>query len=237
MLDSTSILVFCRLMGFFVIAPFWSQNEVPPTVKGIIMLAIACAVGPLVPPLEVEPASIATWIIPMSMEAGIGFFFGLMGRMMLNVLDAVGNIISFQMGLSFSTIVNPALQAQTTLPSHLLMQCGIIVMLALNMHHIFLRGVVDSYHIKFSMQDCGQHLVDAMQAFFTAAIRLSMPFLVLHIFLQVTLGLLNRFVPSFSFFAISVPIQLWSGLIVLLATCVALLSEFPELLRLMWPNY
>lgn len=235
MLDSSSILVFCRLLGLFTVAPIWGQSEIPPTMKGLIILGITSVVAPFVPHLTAEPASPAAWGLHILFEFGVGFFLGLVGRLVLLVLDMVGEVMSFQMGLSFSTVMNPSLQSQTTLPSHILTQCGVIIMLSLGMHHMFLRGLMDSYSVVISTSDCAQHLVQSMQVFFASAMRLSMPFLVLHIFLQVTLGLLNRFVPSLSFFAISLPVQLWGGLVVMLATIIALLGEFPDLIKSMWP--
>lgn len=234
--DSIVALVFCRLLGLFVIAPIWGQAEVPALVKGMIILSIACLIAPLITPLAIEPTTIPSWIVLMGKEIAIGFFLGLIGRIILIVLDVVGNIMSFQMGLSFATVMNPAIQTQTTLPSNILIQCGVILMLSLNMHYIFLRGLVQSYATNLLLPESGQHLVSTMQLLFASALRLSMPFLALHVFLQVTMGFLNRFVPTLSFFAISVPIQLWSGLIVMLATIVALLNEFPHIITTMWPH-
>lgn len=236
MLDSTSVIVFFRLLGLVVIAPVWGQAEITPMVKMLLILCITSAISCLVPQPVVLPATPVAWIVQCGMEVGMGLFLGLIGRIILVVLDMVGNIISFQMGLSFSLVMNPTMQSETTLPSNILTRCGVVLMLALNMHHIFLRGVVQSYSIHFSLGEGAQHLLHTMQLLFSSALRLSMPFLALHVFLQVTMGLFNRFVPSFSFFNLSIPAQLWGGLVVLLATAAAILNEFAGILELMWPH-
>lgn len=233
--DSAAILVFCRLIGLALIAPFWGQTEIPAPIRILVMMSVAGAVSHLVPAAE-PLMSAGSWVGHIIIELLIGFFLGAIGRLMLAILDMIGQIISFQMGLSFTTVVNPAMQSQTTLVSLLLTQCGVVLMLSANIHHLFLRGLIDSYYITLSTADGAAHLTRNMGIFFSAALRLSTPFLVLHVVVQATLGLLNRFVPSLSFFAVSLPLQLWSGLLVLLATIGVILKEFPYLFSHIWPS-
>ncbi len=58
-------------------------------------------------------------------EVVIGLFFGTLLRMLISSLETAGTVIGMQTGLSNATILNPALAAQSTLPSAMLSVVGV----------------------------------------------------------------------------------------------------------------
>lgn len=225
-------LVFCRLMGVLLSMPFLGQVEVSGRFRVLAGLAFAYLLTPILPMAGVE---IEMPYISLAVSCGkemiIGYFVGLVGRLLLTILDFAGAIMSAQMGLSSATIFNPSFSGQVALPSMIMGMFGLCIFLALDLHHLIFKGLVKSYllfpiHGKLMWADMSKGFITVFSLIFTVGIQLATPFIIVFIVLQVGFGLMNRMIPQMQIFFVSLPLQIWGGLVVMMITGGSIVLHF-----------
>ncbi len=225
-------LVFCRVIGLMLSMPFLGQVEVSPRFRVLAGLAFSFLLVPVLPTGDVDPMmSYVSLGILCARELFIGYFVGLVGRMLLMILDCAGMMMSAQMGLSSATIFNPSLSGQGALTSAIMLLFGTAVFLALDLHHLMFRGFVKSYYLfpidgKLMLGDISKGYTRLFSLIFSMGLQLATPFIIVFIVLQVGFGLMNRMIPQMQIFFVSLPLQIWGGLMVFLITGGAVVMQF-----------
>jgi flagellar biosynthetic protein FliR len=98
----------------------------------------------------------------------------------------------------------------------------ILIFLALNMHHIYVKSIYDSFAfipIGKAIPNGELHtlLLHASGAIFTTSIQLAAPLLVGLLFSTAAMGLINRAVPQANVFVLSFPTNFFVGLFIYMA--------------------
>jgi flagellar biosynthetic protein FliR len=225
-------LVFCRLIGLMLSMPFLGQIEISSRFRVLAALAFSFLLLPILSVNVVNPMmSFVSVAVLCAREILIGYFVGLVGRMLMMILDCAGMIISAQMGLSSATIFNPSLSGQGPLTSAIMLLFGTAVFLSLDLHHLMFRGFVKSYYLfpidgNLMLGDISKGYTHLFSLIFSMGLQLAMPFIIVFIVLQVGFGLMNRMIPQMQIFFVSLPLQLWGGLMVFLITGGSIIIRF-----------
>ncbi|MES2252090.1 MAG: flagellar biosynthetic protein FliR [Pseudomonadota bacterium] len=228
-------LVFCRVIGFMLSMPFLGQVEVSPRFRVLAGLAFSFLLAPALPTGTVDVTmSYVSLAVLCAHELFIGYFVGLVGRLLLTILDCAGMMMSAQMGLSSATIFNPNFSGQGALTSMIMVLFGIAVFLSLDLHHLMFRGLVKSYYLfpidgKLMLGDMSKGYSQLFSLIFSMGLQLSMPFIIVFIVLQVGFGLMNRMIPQMQIFFVSLPLQIWGGLMVFLITGGSIIMRFSSI--------
>jgi flagellar biosynthesis protein FliR len=226
------LAVFTRLGAAFTVLPAFGETVISPRIRLSMALAIAFVVLPIVrgtlPPLPAGPGALIAFL---GLESIIGFFIGVVARLMITTLDTAGMLISTQIGLSSATMFNPALQTTGSLPSVLLSLGGLIVILETNLHHIMLEGLVDSYTLfkpaeTLPMGDLSDTFARLLSSSFRVGLQIAMPFIIVSLLFTFALGLISRLMPMLQVFFISVPAQLVGGMFIIVISLSAMMNWF-----------
>ena len=141
----SAFLIFLRVTGFFLSAPFFNGNSIPNQIKlyaAIIfsfLILNVLVIQDLNLALDLSIIEISILIIR---EILIGVCLGITGQIIFAGLDLAGSLISYQTSLSFANMVDASTQQQNSVLSNLLTTLGVLVFLGIGGEKILLNGLI-----------------------------------------------------------------------------------------------
>ncbi len=153
----------------------------------------------------------------------VGLLFGTVGRIAMAALDTAGMIIAIQSGLGSAQLFNPSMASQGSVVGAGLSISGVVLLFALNLHHLLILGVLESYRL-FPLGaiplsgDMAEAVTRAVSASFALGVALAGPFLAITLILYAGMGVLTRLMPQMQVFLLALPAQILISL-ALLAVC------------------
>ncbi|HVA14794.1 MAG TPA: flagellar biosynthetic protein FliR [Stellaceae bacterium] len=215
------MLVFARIGSAMMLLPGFGEVYVPQRYRLLFALIFSALLLPMLSPiLPALPASPAALVLVLGGELVIGVFIGTLTRLLLAALQMAGQVVSIQMGLSNAQIFNPMQADQDSIPSAFYGILGVLLIFLTNLHHVMLRGLVDSYAVFVPghlppVGDLSQTVAHAVAASFRLAIEIASPFIVLGTVFFIGLGLIARLVPQLQVLFITQPLQIMGGLLLM----------------------
>lgn len=228
------VLVFARMGSALMVLPLFGEQSVPARSRVLFALAVTMTITPfLTPSLPTLPPSVGGLVILLVGEILIGIFLALLVRILFISLEVAGSAIVFQMGLSSATIFNPMISEQTSAISTLLGLVALVIMMQTDMHHVLLRGMVDSYGLFLPgqgivMGDASESIVRVVSQAFRIGIQMTGPFFIVMMMINVALGLLARLMPQLQVFFLAQPVQIVVGFILLIITLASIMYLFVD---------
>lgn len=228
------LLVFARVGTMMMLLPGIGERTTPARLRLSLAVLVTLLIVPIVRPnlpggLDDLPRVVQLLVI----ELMIGFTFGLAGRFVISSLQLAGVIIANQMGLAFTMSINPAGgdQGQSVALSTFLTLLGLSLILAANLHHVALMGIVDSYRTLGlgeapATGDAAQLAVRVAQSSFATGVQLSAPFLVFGLVFNVGLGVLSRMMPQLQVFFLALPASVLVGTLLLILVLSLMMDGF-----------
>lgn len=226
------LLTFTRVGTAMMIMPGLGDTFIPQRIRLHLALGISFVLSPIL--YQYMPAQIpATFplIVLIISEAIIGLMIGTVARIFMVALDTAGMVISMQSGLANAQVFNPSLASQGSIIGAFLSVTGLVVVFALNLHHMLIMGVVESYQM-FSLGETldtgsmAELISRAVNASFKIGVKLAMPFMVMTLIIYVGMGVLSRLMPQVQVFLIVLPLQIWLSVMLLGITLMALFSNW-----------
>lgn len=211
------LLAFARIAGILHTMPLISAKAVPIPIRVGLALLLAVVVAPLAPPVE------TTWDpIPMSLMAGsellLGAAMGFCATLLLSVLDVAGHFIGMNSGLGIAMQFDPLTQGQALVVTKLIQTGGMMIFLALDLHHQILFGLADSFLIAPAgsgvlLTSAGGAMSAVVGGLFADAMRISMPVVAAVLFLNLVSALVTRFAQQMNiYFSVGLPANAMAGL-------------------------
>lgn len=224
----TGAAVFLRIIGIVSLLPLFGEGSVPVRVRIIFSAALAVGVYPILPPAfarGVHQATSGVGLLSLLImkEVLIGMVLGYTAKLAFDGIVMAANVVGVQMGFNTSNIFLPDSGHETTNGFSALHRLLIIlVFLSLNMHHIYLSSIVDSFKlipIGFAWPTAALNnvLVSVSASIFVTALQLAAPTLVGLLFSTAALGLISRAVPQANVFVMSFPVNFFCGLFIYMA--------------------
>lgn len=213
----TVLLVFVRIGGLLVAAPFFSREFVPVRIKVLLAVLLAYTFAGLVrhplPPAVEEPVG---FMLSLLVEAATGLILGFAMHLVFWAVQFAGEIMGFQIGLSLAQVYNPISGGSANPLGRFLSLALLLVFLLLDGHHHVLYALAHSFEVVplggADLAAGGPLLLQWTGAFFTTALRLAAPFMITIFLIDVALGVFARVVPQADLFSLSLPLKLLIGL-------------------------
>lgn len=213
-------VLFCRIGSCLMLMPGFSSDRVPVNVRLFIALSVTLALTPLLGP-EVQPffvnASAIELIKLLLSEVVIGILIGFLGRIFFAALETLANAIA--MGIGLSSNLGAPIDEMEPLPaiSTLITLTATALLFVTDLHWEVLRGLVASYRTLpvsngFIPQFGLIQIADCLSRSFFLALRVSSPFIVFAIIVNLAVGLTNKLTPQIPIFFISAPFVVAGGL-------------------------
>ena len=233
-------LIFSRVGGAFAFLPGISERYILGHIKLGITLFMALVLQPVMMSIMPEcPNTIGAVANYIAIEMLVGTILGLTARIYFLGLDVVGSIIGMQSGLSAASFFDPNQRSQVSIFSTLLMTVATITILVTDTHHLFIQGIIESYH-RFSLGemlnigDTSNLISQVVNGSFVLSFKIAAPFLVTNVSIQVGSGVLSRLMPNLPIFFIVTPAQILITFAILLIMIQFMMSRIVDVVASIW---
>ncbi len=211
-------LMLVRPGTLMLAAPTFGGTYAPAQVKVALTVLLAVSLMPLVNVPVVSSTVGLTAVV--AREMAIGLALALAIRALVAAAEFGGHLAGFQMGLSYSALVDPASGVRNELLAVLYANIATFVFLMTNAHHAFLQALSRSYQsLPIGGGQIGDSLPSAVTALlvlvFSLGLRLAAPLVVVLIITELGLALVARSAPALNLMAVGAPFRLIVGLILL----------------------
>lgn len=208
----TFILVFARMLAFLITLPLFSYRTIPfPYRLGLaffLSLLVTSHFG------EVNVELGANIIVLLIKEVTVGLLIGLIGYMVMSVVQIAGGFIDFQMGFAIANVIDPQTGAQSPLIGQYFYMIAILFLLSVDGHHVLINGMIHSYttiplesFLSFG-DNFGQFIVTTFNRLFLIAFQMALPLVGSLFLVDVALGIIARTVPQLNVFVVGLPLKI-----------------------------
>jgi flagellar biosynthetic protein FliR len=211
-------LVFARVGAMVMLMPGIGDNSVPPRIRLSFALLMALILTPLVQnSVGPVPSSVGGLAGQVIHEILIGLMIGAVLRLFFTALSTAGEIISMQTTLSFAQTTNPSMEQSSTAVATFLSMLGLTLIMATDLHHLFIGAIVKSYDIfPFSravpVEDAATLALRTVADSFSLGVQLAAPVIVFSLVFNLAVGLVGRVMPAFQIFFVASPLSVILGL-------------------------
>ena len=122
---SAGFIVFARLLGFVRFAPVLNRKEIVTTVKLSLALLLTFIITPLLNPAN-PPAGISPMLL-LLLNFAVGAIIGYIAQLIILAIEAGGDMINTQMGLSSAMVMDPTSNSQTSILSRMITMLGLCI--------------------------------------------------------------------------------------------------------------
>lgn len=215
---------FLRCLALFAGMPLFSQRNVPMPVRIGLALFFAVAAQASLPPMPTPPLDApGLMLLLVLQQLVIGLAMGFAVRLVFAALEFAGEIIGLQMGLNFAGFFDPGTGSQGTATARFFGTLVAFLFVATNGHLLLIEALAQSFHAfpvgpePFAILKTAQPQHWGAEIF-RAGLWVSLPVVLLLLFVNMALGLVSRVAPQLNVFAIGFPLTVSIGLVGLLAT-------------------
>lgn len=218
------LMVFARLGSMFMVMPGIGETYVLSRARLLLALSASLVLMPLASKLMPEvPGSPLTLTIMLFGEILIGLFIGTLARILMSAMHTAGTIIAFQSGLASAQLFDPTSGTQGSLFGNMLSIATICLLFALDMHHVIITGVADSYTlftpgIMPPVQDMLSTVIRVIATTFAVAVAFTTPHIIIGLLVNLGAGLVSRVMPAMQVFFIIMPVQIMATVFLLMVT-------------------
>jgi flagellar biosynthetic protein FliR len=238
------LVCLARIAAIISSMPVYGTDMVPMRAKVALAIMLTALVYPVVD-IDVSGIDFATVSMGLLMakEVILGAMLGFVARLIFTAVEFGGTVVGYQMGFAAANVYDPQNQRQVSLMSQFQNVFAILVFLAIDGHHIFLRTLVDSYALlPPGLLDLSgpavPYVVELMGHMLVLAVRFSAPVLAVLLLSGLILGIMSRVFPQLNVFLLSFPINIGLAFIITgltMAVVVSLLQgEFAALPERFW---
>jgi flagellar biosynthetic protein FliR len=212
--------VLARVSPLFALAPLFSSKSVPPRVRGIVAVALAIGLSPIVAKgaeLPTDPWGLGG-LIAKELLVGAGFAFTIAA--LFAALEVAGSFLDTLIGFSFGALVDPLTGNQNAVLARLYSLIGLMIFIAIGGDTLVIQGLARTYEvIPLDQAPAIDTLVagaaHAFSSIFLSAIQVAGPVLLALILTDAAFGVVSRVVPQLNVFAVGFPAKVTVGLVLL----------------------
>ncbi len=215
------LLIVVRFGAAMVVMPGFGEPFINTQFRLAIVLVISLALTPVLAPALPDLPPTATGIMILLMgETLVGFFLGITARIMMSALQTAGVIIAMTSGMANAMTQDITSAQQGSIVGSLMSTIGLLTVFALNLHHLLLMAIIDSYTLFVPgqappVENFTEMVTNLVSQSFALGLQLAAPFVAIGIVFNVGLGLMSRLMPAMQIFFIAIPLQIILGMAVL----------------------
>ncbi|WP_419961639.1 flagellar biosynthetic protein FliR [Psychrobacillus sp. BM2] len=233
------LLIIARVTAFFVVLPLFSHRTIPATHRIAFAVVLSWM---MYYTMDVEPFEInGDYILLIIKEVIFGLFIGLLAYIIMSAIQIAGGFIDFQMGFAMANVIDPQTGAQSPLVGQFLNTLALLLLLALNGHHLLLDGIFYSYQFMpmemiwpaFGQENYVEFIMKTFAGVFAVAFQMSIPIVATLFLVDIALGITARTVPQLNIFVIGYPIKIGVGFLVLLVMMGVLMAVVQKMFEIL----
>lgn len=216
------LLLFFRFAALFIAVPIFSHQNIPMQLKSAMAFFFTVVFYSSMPPLDIA-INVPTIIVAILSEFMLGLVVGIILLLAYNVITFAGGIISFMMGFSMASAIDPQSGVSMPIISQFLSLMGLMILFSLNLHHwvlLFVDSSLKSVPLGgFIMnEDMFHYIIKATSNMLLVGFTIAFPIVALSLLADVIFGMLMKTMPQFNLLVIGFPIKITVAFVVLIAT-------------------
>ncbi|AAO26814.1 flagellar biosynthetic protein FliR [Buchnera aphidicola str. Bp (Baizongia pistaciae)] len=208
-----------RILALFSTAPLFNSKFIEKKIKLIMAFVISWIFSSFLPKVNIAIFSVDGILIIIE-QMLIGILLGLTMQLIFSSIFMSGEIISLQMGLSFSSLFDFNSRSNLSALSHFVHIFLLLLFLEWNGHIWMLSALFDTF-ITIPIQkiyldpNIFLKVVNFSKYIFFDSIMLLFPIIIVQLLLNLSIGILNRVAPQISILSLGFTVTLLVGIILL----------------------
>jgi len=185
--------------------------------------------------LPPPPDSVIGLVTLLLAEIAVGVFIGGLSRMIISAVNIAGMIIAYESSLASALTVDMTQNqgAQDTSLGNFLSVTAVVLMFSMNLHHMMLRGLADSYTLflpgQFPLvEDFANHAAHTMSGIFLMGVQMASPHIVIGLILYLGAGIISRLIPNIQIFFVLMAPQLLLSFFVLMVAFSSIMMWYMD---------
>ena len=219
------ILLFFRFAALFIAVPIFSHKNIPMNIKAMMAFFFTIVFYSSMPEVNIA-ITVPSIVLAILSEFMFGLAIGIVLLLAYNVITFAGGVISFMMGFSMASAIDPQSGVSMPIISQFLSLMGLMVLLEIDLHHWMLAYIDKSLSAiplgGFLMsENLFNYIIHAASNMFIVGFMIAFPIIALSWLADVIFGMLMKTMPQFNLLVIGFPIKIMVAFGVLIATFTA----------------
>ncbi|PNV84169.1 MAG: flagellar type III secretion system protein FliR [Sulfurimonas sp.] len=219
------ILLFFRFGALFMAVPIFSHNSIPMNIKAALAFFFTIVFYSSMPPLAMQ-ITMPNIVLAILSELLFGLAIGVVLQIAFNVITFAGGQISFMMGFSMASAIDPQTGVSMPIISQFLSLIALMIVLAMDMHHwllLFIDSSLQNIPLGgfLMIENLFKYIITATSNMFMVGFMIAFPIIALSWLADVIFGMLMKTMPQFNLLVIGFPIKIMVSFVVLIATLSA----------------
>ena len=234
------VFILARIAGVFLQAPIFNSRSIPFAIKTGIAVWIAIVLWFVTPVNPNLPDTGLMFVFSLVFEVVIGFFIGFICNLIFLGIQAAGEIMDMQMGLSVATALDPVFGAVISVIGRFAFMVALIMFITADGHHLILSG----FHQTFTALPVGkmanigspllaEQLINLGNMFWTTAIKVAIPIILLIFLSDFTFGIVSRVAPQVNVFMLGFQVKPLLGIFGFLVALPFIVKYINKLIMVM----
>jgi len=218
------MLVFTRLSAMLMTLPIFSYPMISGRVRITFALILTVIIGSILT-MDTVPPVTSLWLLTglMAKEVVIGMIIGFGGRLIFEGFSIAGGIVGLQMGMGIANVVDPTSREQIPIITQFWLPIMVLFLLLMDGHHFFIETLFGSFQmIPLGMGElspsAGESIVRGGSRIYDIGIRFAAPSMAFLLLIDVAIGFMARTMPQLNVFFITLPLKIFSGLVMLIVS-------------------
>jgi flagellar biosynthesis protein FliR len=221
------ILLFTRFTALFMAVPIFSHMNIPISVKAAMAFFFTVFFFGAVPPLNIPTDGLSLTVAILG-EMLFGLAVGIVLQLAYHVITFAGGQISFMMGFSLASAIDPQSGVSMPIISQFLALLALMVLLVFDLHHwilLYASASISAVPLGGFMitPSLFQYIMHATTNMFVVGFMIAFPITALSMLADLIFGMLMKTMPQFNLLVIGMPIKIAVSFVVLIATLGATL--------------
>lgn len=216
-------MIAVRFSGILSINPVFGRKGIPMTVKAGMVLALSLLVYSFTANTQtvIGPFTVLSFGLVLLKELLVGIALGFVFQAFFSVVQYVGTVIDFGMGISMATAWDPQSNVSVTINSNVLYLFMTALFFTTNCHLLFLEIILKSGQAApYGSFSIPPELFSSMLAIFRdcmdMAVRMVFPMLAIQLLAEVGVGVLMKMIPQIDVFVVNIQLKIGIGMFLLL---------------------
>ena len=226
------LLPLFRIASLLMVMPIIGTQLVPVRVRLYLAMAIAVVLVPTLPPMPVIDALTVRSLMLIAQEVLIGVMLGFTLQLFFHLFSVAGQIIAVQMGLGFSSMVDPSNGVSVPVLGQFLLMLVTLLFLAMNGHLVVLEVLAESFVTlpvgEGLLLDHYWSIAGKLSWVVAAGLLISLPIVTALLVVNLAFGVMTRAAPQLNIFSIGFPLTLVLGLFIFWVGLADFLAHFQE---------
>ena len=214
------MLILARMAGIFLQAPIFNSRSIPFMLKTTFAVWVSILLWFVTPIHPTLPASIPLFLLSLVFEVAIGFTIGFICNVIFLAVQAGGEIMDMQMGLSVATALDPVFGAVISVIGRLAFFTALIIFIMANGHHLILSAFHQSFAalpvgklVNFASPQLAMQIIELGSTLWLTAIKLAAPVILLIFLSDFSFGIVSRVAPQVNVFMLGFQVKPSLGLL------------------------